>query len=81
MANKKEGLLIQMLSEGSKISVMRVMSLAIVMTGLIILIYQAIHCVDNIDWVGACSLISIGLTGKATQKAIEKPKPEPDEVN
>jgi hypothetical protein len=49
---------------------MRVMSLMIVATALGIIVYQAFAC-DEVDWMGCCSLVALGLGGKSTQKYLE----------
>jgi hypothetical protein len=61
----------EMLSEGSKLSLMRVMSLMIVTTALGIIVYQAIAC-EAVDWMGCCSLVALGLGGKTGQKYLER---------
>lgn len=59
-----------MLNEGSKTSLMRVMSLSIVGVALGIIIWQAAMC-DSVDWMGCCSLTALGLGGKTGQKYLE----------
>jgi len=57
--------------EPGQFSITRLLTFIIVVVPLAMLVVQAFRC-DEIDWTGAISMISVGMLGKVSQKALEK---------